>query len=165
MLNLNKTSTLFALTMLLLSGGVAAQEKKKKATEETVVETAIDTKNFIFKAQTMIPSTGITRQLTSDYDLTVSNDKMISFLPYMGRVFSPVFNPSEGPLTFTSKNFLYSYKAGKKDGWTISIKPRDVRAVREYNLNVTADGYATLIVTGNDRQPITFYGYVIDNNA
>lgn len=166
--NIYKGLVIATLLFFSFTMGAVAQsldKKQKEEQKEAIIKEAVDSKNFIFKAQTMIPSNGMSRQLTADYDLNISDNKIISFLPYMGRVFTPMFNPSEGPLTFTSKDFSYTSQSGKKGGWNISIKPKDVRSVREYTLTVMEDGYATLLVTGNDRQPVTFYGYIIDKNA
>lgn len=167
-INISKRIAALSIGLLCFCIAAVAQSTEKKQDEEqqeAVIKHAVDSKNFIFKAQTIIPSNGMSRPLNFDYDLNISSDKVISFLPYMGRIFTAPMNPSEAPLNFTSKDFSYTAREGKKGGWNISIKPKDVRTVREYSLSVMEDGYATLIVTGNDRQPVTFYGYVIDKKA
>lgn len=138
-------------------------KQKEQSQVETVIKKAIDSQRYTFKAQTMMPMNGLTRQLNADYDLSISSDEVISFLPYMGRIYTPPIDPSAGPLRFTSKDFTYNAKTNKKGGWDISIKPKDVNSVREFNLSVSVNGYATLQVSGNDRQPITFYGYILQN--
>lgn len=136
-------------------------KEMQKAEESAMVKNVIDGRNYTFVAQSMIPMSGMMRQLTGLYDLTVSDNEVVSFLPYMGRIYMPMIDPmNDGPLRFTSKDFTYKANADSKKGWTISIKPNDVRTVREFTLNVQDDGRATLQVSGNDRQPITFYGYI-----
>lgn len=147
------------------SGQAQTSAKEKDAQEDAVIKEAVDSKNFVFKAQTIVPMSGMSRQLNANYDLDISSDKIISFLPYMGRIYTPPIDPAAGPLRFTSTDFEYAMQPGKKGGWQISIKPKDVRSVREFNLNVTENGYATLQVNGNDRQPVTFYGYVIEKKG
>ncbi|MBS1751484.1 MAG: DUF4251 domain-containing protein [Bacteroidetes bacterium] len=154
---------LAGVCILTLQLNTQAQTKKdeQKAEERMVVKNAMDTRNYTFIAQSMIPMSGMMRQLTGLYDLTVSDNKVVSFLPYMGRIYMPMIDPvNDGPLRFTSKDFTYNANADSKKGWTISIKPNDVRSVREFTLNVQDNGRATLQVMGNDRQPITFYGYI-----
>ncbi|MBN8859785.1 MAG: DUF4251 domain-containing protein [Sphingobacteriales bacterium] len=153
---------LTGLLLLAIQVNTEAQSSKeaKKAKEVEVIQNAIDGKNYTFRAQSMVPMTGITRQLNGVYDLTISDNEITSFLPYMGRIYMPLLDPMEGPLRFTSKDFTYSASEDRKKGWTISIKPKDVRSVREFTLNVQDNGNATLQVTGNDRQPVTFYGYI-----
>lgn len=143
---------------------VAQSGKEEKAlNRQKNIATAIEKQDYIFKAQSILPTSGFSRQLNGDYDLQVNADKVVSFLPYMGRIYTPPIDPSDGPLRFTSTNFAYMEQPQKKGGWNISIKPKDVRSVREFTLSVSEDGYATLQVSGNDRQPVTFYGYVIEN--
>ena len=142
----------------------AQSEKERKVKEEMEIKASITAQNYIFKAQTLLPMNGGTRYLNGDYDLSVSVDKIVSFLPYMGRIYTAPIDPANGPLRFTSTDFTYAIQTKKKGGWDISIKPKDVRSVREFNLHVSDNGYATLQVSGNDRQPVTFYGYVVEKS-
>lgn len=138
-------------------------KEERELNRQKNIATAIEKQDYIFQAQFILPTSGFSRQLNGDYDLQVNSDKVVSFLPYMGRIYTPPIDPSDGPLRFTSTNFAYTEQPQKKGGWNISIKPKDVRSVREFTLSVSEDGYATLQVSGNDRQPVTFYGYVIEN--
>lgn len=147
------------LGIFAVFGFGALQAQSKKATEEKKIRESIETQNYVFKAQRLLPMNGSTRYLNGNYDLSVSEDKVVSFLPYMGRIYTAPIDPANGPLRFTSTDFIYN-ETKKKGGWDISIKPKDVRSVREFNLHVSDSGYATLQVSGNDRQPVTFYGYV-----
>jgi len=154
---------LFAGFLLsMYPGASSAQSKNTKESAETrqSVANAIHSQNFIFNAQSILPSRGGMRQLNGGYDLQVQSDEVTSFLPYMGRIYAPIFAPSDGPLRFTSTNFDYEEQTGKKGGWSISIKPKDVRTVQEMILHVSEDGYTTLMITGKDRQSVTFYGYI-----
>jgi len=124
------------------------------------IENLIRAKQFVFVAQSATPLSGRFINLTSVYDVRVSNDTILSELPYFGRAFVAPMNPSEGPLNFTSTKFSYSSNARKKGGWDITIKPQDTRDVRQLFLSVSEKGYASLQVTSNNRQPINFSGYV-----
>ena len=164
-----KNPYIFKLTVLLgvfavfNFGALHAQSKKEtKAKDEKEISASVTSQNYIFKAQTLLPMRGGTRHLNGDYSLSVSADKIVSFLPYMGRIYTAPIDPADGPLRFTSTDFTYALQTKKKGGWDVSIKPKDVRSVREFNLHVSHSGYATLQVNGNDRQPVTFYGYVVE---
>ncbi|MGN6495504.1 MAG: DUF4251 domain-containing protein [Agriterribacter sp.] len=159
-----KTLSAGLLVSLLFTGSLRAQTNEKEKDAQEIRE-AVASKNFVFTAQRIVPMSGMSRQLNASYDLDISEDKIVSFLPYMGRIYMPLMDPTMGPLRFTSTDFDYQTKEGKKGGWQISIKPKDVRSVREFNLNVTESGYATLQVNGNDRQPVTFYGYVVEKKG
>lgn len=146
--------------LIYIQAGAQTKKQEKEREEYIQVKEAVDSKNYVFNAQTMIPMSGFTRQLNGAYDLSISNDKINSFLPYMGRLYTAPIDPTEGPLRFTSTDFDYAVKEQKKGGWQVSIKPKDIRSVREFVLTISTEGYATLQVSGNDRQPITFYGYI-----
>lgn len=153
-------SLLLMSTLIYIQAGAQTKKQEREREEYTQVKEAVDSKNYVFNAQTMIPMSGFTRQLNGAYDLSISDYKINSFLPYMGRLYTAPIDPAESPLRFTSTDFDYTVKEQKKGGWQVSIKPKDVRSVREFVLNISTDGYATLQVSGNDRQPITFYGYI-----
>lgn len=159
------SSVVIALALILFSPfGLQAQNKKnseKNALPD--ISLVLERQDFVFTAQSIIPANGYTRQLNGLYDLQITPEKVVSFLPYMGRIYSPILNPDDGPLRFTSKDFVYTEQPQKKGGWSVTIKPKDIRTVREMTLDVSNDGYARLEVNGNDRQSVTFYGYVTAN--
>jgi hypothetical protein len=123
------------------------------------IQKMIESKNFVFKAQTVLPQRGSVRQLTSDYDLRLLGDSVVSFLPFFGRAYVAPIGSSEGGIKFTSTDFSYVIK-NKKKGWDITILPKDTRDVRQLFLNVTESGYARLQVISNNRDGIAYNGYI-----
>jgi hypothetical protein len=146
LINLIILSLVFATTTL-------AQNEKNDP-----VRDAIESKHYVFKARTVMPATGGTRQLTSAYDLTVSEDSVVAFLPYFGRAYSATPGQANQGINFTSTDFTYSVKQGKKGGWMIEIKPKDAGDVQQLNLNLSKNGYGTLLVNNQNRQSISFTG-------
>src|SRR5687768_7012468 len=114
-LNMKATKSLFIKSlMFLLIAVTGAQityaqntEVKEEQDKAAIITSLIDSKNFMFKAQTVIPMRGRSWQLTSDYDVKIFNDSLISYLPYFGRSYSAPINPSEGGLQFTSTDYEY----------------------------------------------------------
>lgn len=146
------------IAIALLPGtGFAQQAKKDKKAE---IKNMVEARNYVFKVQTVLPSSGRTRQLTSDYDLRVSKDTVLSQLPYFGRAYSAPVNPTQSPLEFTSTKFEYTSTERKKGGWDITIAPKDIQDPRQLTLTVFDNGNASLTVTSTNRQPISFNGYV-----
>lgn len=97
----------------------------------------------------------------SNYDLTVTKDSVVAYLPYYGRSYTPKIGGfDEGGIKFKSKDFSYKAAMRKKGGWLISLAPKDVKDNYSLTLFVTTAGYATLTVTNNTQQPITFNGYL-----
>jgi len=141
---------------------VNAQDSKadKKAAEAALITKIISEQNFMFTAQSVTPMGGRFRQLTTDYNVKVSKDTVSSDLPYFGRSYSADIGSSEGGINFTSTDFEYQVSDRKKGGWDITIKPRDVKDVQQFNLAVFESGSASLQVNSTNRQPISFNGYV-----
>ena len=145
----------FILLSLVFATGSFAQDDKKNPVAE-----AIESKQFVFKARTVLPATGATRQLTSEYDFTVNNDSAIAYLPYFGRAYVATLGKNNEGINFTSTDFSYKVSEGKKGGWLIEIKPKDAGDVQMINLNLSKSGYGTLHVNSQNRQSIAFTGKV-----
>jgi len=143
-------------SVLFLTNRINAQSDKE------AIKTSIESKQFIFHAQTALPTSGRSRQLTSDYDLRLLSDSLISNLPFYGRAYSVPYGSGDGGFNFTSTKFDYTATPGKKKGWDIRIKPKDVTDFREFSLSLSDNGYGTLQAFSNNRQPISFTGYITE---
>lgn len=121
----------------------------------------IDTQNYVFLVQSAEPLRGPTRHMTTDmYTLHVTRDKIVSNLPYFGRAFVAPMDPTQSVLQFTSDKFAYTLTPGKKDGWIVSIKPKDNRDVQQLQLTISSDGYTTMQVLLTSHDPIRFNGVI-----
>ncbi len=141
-----------------------AQDKDEENDKKSRIRELIQSKNFAFVAQSVTPMGGNFMNLTSLYDVRVSRDTLMSDLPYFGRAFTAPVNPTESALRFTSTEFNYDIKERRKGGWDITITPKDGKDVRQMYLSVSENGYATLQVLSNNRQPISFNGIIDDKN-
>src|SRR5688500_5147219 len=146
-----------ACLLLSLAIIVQAQEKREPTTQEMV-----ESKNYIFKAESVNPPRGRVRQLTSDYDLVVTGDTVIAYLPYFGRAYSAPINPSEGGIKFTSADFEYTVEKKKKRSWEILIRPKDYNDVQALYLIFFYNNKASLRVNSLNRENISFNGYIIE---
>lgn len=149
-------------------------------TDEATTKRLIEEQNFVFKATSAMPlsnadisavlrsipgntNAGGTIQLTgAQYDLVINKDSIEAYLPYYGRSYTPEIGTNDNGIKFKSKDFAYKTSKGKKNGWTIKINPKDVRNNQNMTLMVTTNGYATLNVNNNNKQPITFNGYIAE---
>jgi hypothetical protein len=157
------------LTLMALMTTTAANaqtRKERKAARIEEVKSIVEAQNFVFDANYMNPTRLSGRALNSQYDLTVTKDSIISYLPYFGvATVAPTYGSQEGGIKFTTTKFTYVSKPGKKSGWSITIKPTvknisDSRDVQSMYLTISEDGYASLQVTSTNRDPISFNGTI-----
>jgi len=159
---------------------VASIQLFAQTNKETTIK-IIGEKNYTFVANSAIPMSNmdISRVLASmpgamgggminlsgnQYDFKVTKDSVVAYLPYYGRAFNAPLDPNEGGIKLTSKDFSYKESVGKKGGYTIQISTNDIRKENfRFTLSVSTNGYATLIASGNNKQPITFNGYLSES--
>jgi len=148
----------FKITCLLLmiSGVTAIAQDNDGAS----LQQAVESKNFIFKAESVTPQRGSTRHLSPEYEIVVKRDTIISFLPYFGRSYSAPVDPSEGGIKFTSSDFDFTMGKKKKKSWEITIKLKDVSDVQNLYFSIFENGNASVRVVSNQRESISFNGNV-----
>lgn len=151
-----RSKILFFILIILYSGTGTMYAQQKEA----AVQKKIQDKSYVFTVQSVSPMRGSMRQLTSEYDLRISPDSAVSYLPYFGRAFAAPIGSSETGIKFTSTNFIYTTTNRKKGGWDVTIKPRDVQEVQQLFLTIFPDGSGSLQVTSTNRDPISFSGYI-----
>jgi hypothetical protein len=156
---------ILALLLIIAAGFNSADaqttKKDKKAAKEAAIKKNIDDRHYTFMANYVLPLRGGARQLTSEYDLRVTKDSVIAFLPYFGRAYFDVpYNATDGGIKFTSTKFDYKVTDKKKGGWEITIKPTDVKNLNSLILYISTDGYASLSVSSSNRDYISFDGFL-----
>ena len=165
-----KTPIKLSLTLILTfcSLIVNAQQTAKQVKQQekaTRITNKINDRKYTFIAEYVQPLGGVQHYLTSEYDLRITKDSVIAFLPYFGRVYMDVpLNPNDDGIKFTSTKFNYKVEPKKKGGWSITINLNDVRRTSELYLEVFPNGTATLEATSNSRDAINFLGHIKDED-
>jgi hypothetical protein len=157
-----KILSAFTFISFALAGtttAIAQNSGNKKQTKETIIKNLIESKNYVFTAKSVHPQSSSIRYLTSEYDMRVIGDSIVTYLPYFGRAYSAPINLSQGGIQFTSTDFNYKVESKRKE-WDIVIKPKEPLDVRELILRVYKNGSASLMVTSNNRQAISFNGVI-----
>ncbi|MBB6237688.1 hypothetical protein HDC90_002310 [Pedobacter sp. AK013] len=162
------------LSLAFLSLGFQSFAQTNK---ETTVKIVAD-KNYTFVANSAVPMSnndvnrvlammpggqgGSTINLTgSQYDVKVTKDSIVAYLPYFGRSFSAPMDPTQGGIKFTSKDFTYTESKNKKGLYTIQINTKDVKRENyRFTINISTNGYASLTASSVNKQPIIFNGYL-----
>lgn len=147
------------------------------SSDPAIVNALVDSQEFTFYAQkanptnydvinvmNSMPNSTSTRMLDlngGNYTIEVSKNKVDVVLPYFGRLFNPSFgNTDKNGYRFTSKDFVINKSQNKKGNWTVQIKPKDVSTAEEIYIEIFKNGRAFVSIKSNDRQPITYNGYI-----
>jgi len=160
-----KTILLAAFALLAISEAIpclsqTSKADKKKEKAALIKSIVVDSQHYVFEPQIALPTTGSSRNLTYGYQLLVSKNKVESYLPYFGRAYSVDYGSTQSPLEFNSTDFTYTLTERKKGGWDIKIEYKDTKDAVKMILSVFDSGSASLQVMSNNRQPISFNGFV-----
>ncbi len=159
----------FCVIILLLSfvagnGAMFGQEKKSKKERQQEqaekIQKMVEARDYKFEAQSALPMSGRTVNLTAGYDLSVCKDTVTAYLPYFGRAYVAPMDNTQGGIRFESTSFEYEVENAKKGGWTIFITPTDGQKRYELILRITTSGSASLAVNDDTRQTISFNGNI-----
>lgn len=149
------------LGMVLNSCGtqLSVAEKEQLAVE---IRNAVETGNFVFRANFAQPTGYRSIHLSPTFDVRVSPDAIRSNLPFFGRAYRAPMSPSEAGYRFTSTNFEYSYQKGNRDGqWNVVIRILDMGRPVTYRFTIWENASASLSITDTDRQAISFTGELV----
>jgi hypothetical protein len=147
-----KLSLLFFLTTFFAIHTVKAQ----KTADE--IKKLVESKSFVFKAETARPMRGGNRQLSGGYDLTINQNSIVAYLPFFGRA-QTVPIGSDGGIKFSSTDFKFEVERNKKN-WIVTIRLNDVSNVKQLYLTIYENGNATLDVMNINREDISFSGSI-----
>jgi hypothetical protein len=114
-----------------------------------------------------MPNASSVRMLNLDYgyDVVIKEKEIMVTLPYFGRMYNPSYDSSKNSYRFTSKDFSINKKQNKKGNWVYTINPKDAEGVRTIYLEIYRNGNAYLSIDSNDRQPISYDGYIMKNEV
>ena len=135
------------------------RKKAKKEAKANEVKSLINNKNYMFTAQQAIPMSGPAISLTSDYELVITPDSAIAYLPYFGVAYQVDYLERDGGIKF--KEPISSYESIINKGITniefLVNSPKD-----QYNclLSISGPGYATLSISCNKKQSIQYSGVI-----
>jgi hypothetical protein len=140
-----------ALTQTLQSGEFVFTAKRANPTNYAVINTI-----------NSIPNAPATRvlDLSSGYGIWFKKGQMEVVLPYFGRSYKAPVNTDQVSFRFTSKDYTMTKSSGKKEKIIYTIIPNDNNTVRKIYLEIYPTGSAMLSVDANDRQPISYDGYI-----
>jgi len=150
-----------AMSLVIMNSSLAQSKAEKKAAEAAATKALVESKQFVFNAESASPMKARTIYLSSTtYTLTIAGDSVTADLPYYGRVYSASYGGSDGGIKFTSTDHAYSVIERKKGGWEITIETKNLQENFKLFLTVFTNGRASLNAVGNNRQSIQYSGNI-----
>ena len=151
-----------SLGMILLSCILFACSSSKKVVKlnSDDIKNMVDSSQFVFVADRVLPLRGRTRNLTSRYTVKLTKDTLDCDLPFFGRATQAPMDPSQGGIQFISNKFSYDVVSKKEDQWNVTIKPSDNTSVQQLFFNIFSNGSANLNVISTYRDAISFSGHI-----
>lgn len=147
------------ICITLLSSCKSQELSPKDLIKSNEISEAVTVHKYIFKPTSATPASYRMIDLQPGYYLEISGDSIIADLPYYGRSYTAPIDPTEIGIKFISTNSEYNIKE-KKDGWDVTIKPKDTNKNLELYLSIGKTGYSSLRVFDTNRQNISYYGNV-----
>lgn len=156
-----KISIPFCFSIVVLFNACSSPKQMTNASPEEITR-AINNDNWKFSANYATPNYGRSRNLTSEYIVTLANGKLTTGLPYYGKLNSAAGAMNGNPLDFVSTNFNLT-KDTKNGGWTVTIKNPNTE-VESMIFTFYDNGTAQLIVSMTNRTGISYSGRVMPAN-
>ncbi len=151
----------YALSVLFIFGSASAQDKTEKA--KSSIETLLNSKNFEFIANTAIPLSGPTRDLVgSNYSITFTPEKVISFMPFYGRGYSGMAYGRDKGMRFEGKPENFTVTNAKK-GYEITATVKGESDTYVISISAGNSSFATLSISSDDRGTISYQGEIVSN--
>ena len=143
--------TLLLACTLATTGTAQAQSDRQaeKARTEQAVQKALDERRFCRG-----------RALTTPYSLTVRNDSVLSYLPYVGQAYSIPYDGGKA-LNFSAPISAYEMKEGKRGRTNIKFTTSNDEDTYIYTLTVFPNGSTSIHVQPTRRQSISFNGEMV----
>ena len=146
------------LSAIVLFNACSSAREATRATPQEITQ-AVNDNSWKFFADNVMPTYGRTRNLTSEYFVSLTNNKLVVALPYYGRLNSPAGALQGNPLDFESTSFNLSKETRGDGGWIVNIKTPDPE-VQVMTFTLFDNGTAQLNITMTNRSGISYNGRV-----
>ncbi len=153
--------TLLAGVLAITAAGCSASKSAAMSEADMVtagqIEGMLSERLYKIDFTRAYPSAGPSFALSSPYYVSVIGDRVESFLPYMGRVYSVPYGGGEG-LRFEGPIRDYAQNMAKKGRQEITFSVKTAEDDYDFTLTVWPLGECDLRITPINKQNISFSG-------
>lgn len=136
-----------------------ARREKNKIEKQRLIDSLMNSKEFVFEAKRALPQGGSSVDLTGNINFVKFHpEKIESYLPFFGRAYSIDYG-GDGGIKFEGKPSGYTIvrrKGGK--GFEVNATIRTPRDNYKLIIFVSPEGNASLTINSNQRSVISYDG-------
>ncbi len=138
----------------------SVERAERDARVAQAVEKILSERCFTVNVRMMYPRRGKAVNVTSEFSLQVEGDTLVSYLPYYGRAYNVPYGGGKG-LNFTAPIQDYQVSKGRKGNTQIVISVNNGEDILTYNLDIFANGSASIDVFARERESISYSGQLL----
>jgi hypothetical protein len=135
-------------------------KEERKLEKQKQIETMVNSKNFVFVAQTAMPSgmEAVNLSLNQNY-IKFQPDQIDSYMPFFGRAYSGVGYGTDSGLHF--KGIPNKFAVEKKEKFfQVDLVVKGESDTFSLSLSVGFEGSASLSISSNNRSTISYQGEI-----
>lgn len=140
------------------SNGLTKAEREAQVTRQ--VQEGLDTRHYKIAVDWMKPLGGMPRHVSSNYELEVNGDEIVSYLPYIGEAYRLPLGGGKG-LNFTGKIEKYSINYPTSNRSHIEFNVTNDEDSYHFRIDVFNNGKSIIDIIARDRDAISFDGEMV----
>lgn len=145
---------------LTTDGTTPGSRQQKKLADFDKIAALIESGNYQFTIRSASPSGGRTIQISSEYTMEARDGSFAAYLPYFGRAHQASYGGDGGVEFKGEPENLQLVRNNKKNTMSAVFTIAGKNDQYTINLEIGASGFGTLLVSGQKRQSISYYGLV-----
>ena len=146
------------LTACRTSDGLTKEERAQLIAQQIV--NSLENRNYTIAVDWMKPLGGMSRHVSSNYELKINGDEVDSYLPYIGEAYRLPYGGSKG-LNFKGTIENYSVTQVTSNRYVIEFNVRNDEDFFHYRIDLFNNGKAVIDVIARDRDAISFDGEMV----
>lgn len=156
---------IFSITSVYSQNSDRKSRKRKKAelkAEQTRrIREIVNSKNFVFKAESVNPRNTKRMRLLTDFGVEVRGDSVFSYLPYFGNNYERDLTTfKNSPMGFMQPISDYD-RSSTNEGYKIAIKVKNENELINLVFHISKRGYTSLSASFLNRQSISYDGEIL----
>ena len=163
-MNIRISVLIILFTIFTISGFAQEKSKKqlkedKKLEKQQQLEALLNSKTFVFNANTAIPQGSKPVNLTAIYYVKFSPDAIESYMPFYGNAYNGAGIGGDTGMKFEGKPEDFTVAKGKKN-YIVNALVAGQNDTYQISLSVGFKGSATLSIGSNNRSNISYNGEI-----